>query len=132
MGGSPSRYRVYLHSSGLDTTYGSTWTYDLTGADLLQVIDWAQRQAGDRLTYAIALVLDSPDERRLNAGRGRGLVWLVGMDGNDTTDGCPREQELQRRMLVRRAQPVAVPDADRMPGNVVRPFEDGTEQRPGV
>jgi hypothetical protein len=32
-------------------------TYDITGADVLQVIDWAQRQAGDSLTYAIALVL---------------------------------------------------------------------------
>lgn len=126
------RYRVYLHGSGPDATLGSTWTYDLTGADLLQVIDWAQRQAGDRLTYAVALVRDSPDEERLNPSGGRGLVWLVGMDGNDVTDDAPQEREVQRRMLLRRTQPVVVPMADVMPRNVVDPFNDGTEHRPDV
>jgi hypothetical protein len=62
---------------------GWTDTYDLTGADVLQAIDWAQRPAGDGLTYAVALVEDddTPAERR--PGRARGLVWLVGGDGND-------------------------------------------------
>jgi hypothetical protein len=73
------RFRVYLHGSGETTTGGWTDTYDITGADVLQVIDWAQRQAGDRLTYAVALVRDDPDEKRRNPGYGRGLVWLVGM-----------------------------------------------------
>src|SRR4051812_5846008 len=80
-GGGP-RFRVYLHGSGIDTTQGATWTYDVTGADVLQVIDWAQRQAGDRLTYAVALVYDDAERERLESGYGRGLVWLVGMDGN--------------------------------------------------
>ena len=49
------RLRVYLHGSGPTSTHGWTDTYDVTGADVAQVIDWAQRQAGDALTYAVAL-----------------------------------------------------------------------------
>lgn len=52
------RFRVYLHGSGASATHGWTDTYDITGADVLQAIDWAQRQAGERLTYAVALVSD--------------------------------------------------------------------------
>lgn len=126
---SSPRFRVYLHSSGPDTTYGSTWTYDVTGADVLQVIDWAQRQAGDRLTYAVALVRDDADRGRLNPGHGRGLVWLVGMDGNDTPWSAD-EVDRERRMIVRRAEPVAIPPADAMPPGVPDPFNDGTERRP--
>jgi hypothetical protein len=44
------RFRVYLHGSGETSTAGWTDTYDITGADVLQVIDWAQRLAGDQLT----------------------------------------------------------------------------------
>ena len=62
------RFRVYLHSSGAVTTHRATWTYDVTGADGLQVIDWAQRQAGDRLTYAVALVNDDAERERLKPG----------------------------------------------------------------
>lgn len=80
------RFRVYLHGSGEGSTHGWTDTYDLTGCDMLQAIDWAQRQAGDRLTYAVALVRDDAERERRNPGCGRGLVWLVGMDGNDTTE----------------------------------------------
>jgi hypothetical protein len=106
------RFRVYLHGSGETETLGSTSTYDVTGADVLQVIDWAQRRAGEERTYAVALVCDD----RLFGGEApeRGLVWLVGMDGNDIADderGLPRQQ----RMLARRRHPVGVPEADRMP-----------------
>jgi len=52
------RFRVYLHGSGESSTSGWTDTYDIVGADVLQVIDWAQRQAGDSLTYAVALVYE--------------------------------------------------------------------------
>lgn len=48
------RFRVYLHGSGEESTIGWTGTYDVTGADVLQVIDWAQRQAAGQLTYAVA------------------------------------------------------------------------------
>jgi hypothetical protein len=34
------RFRVYLHGSGETSTWGWTDTYDITGADVLQVIDW--------------------------------------------------------------------------------------------
>ena len=78
------RFRVYLHGSGESSTAGWTDTYDITGADVMQVIDWAQRQAGDSLTYAVALVYDDKAHDQLNPGCGRGLVWLVGMDGNDS------------------------------------------------
>lgn len=108
------RFRVYLFHSGESSTHGSTSTYDVTGADVLQVVDWAQRQAGDERTYAVALVRDDRDEERRNPGHGRGLVWLVGMDGNDTPLD-PGEEDRQRRMLTRRREPVRLPPSDRMP-----------------
>ena len=80
---SKPRFRVYLHGSGESSTSGWTDTYDITGADVIQVIDWAQRQAGTSLTYAVALVYDDRAQQQLNPGHGRGLVWLAGMDGND-------------------------------------------------
>lgn len=43
---SDPRFRVYLHGSGPSSTGGWTATYDITGADVLHVIDWAQRQPG--------------------------------------------------------------------------------------
>ncbi|NYD56255.1 hypothetical protein BKA08_000493 [Nocardioides marinisabuli] len=113
------RYRVYVQDGAragtAETTGGTTATYDVTGADLLQVVDWAQRQAGASATYAIALVVEDPRD-------GRGLVWLVGMDGNDWSDE-PHEQLVRRRMLARRTAPVTVAAADRMPVDVeVRPW----------
>ena len=107
------RFRVYLHGSGETTTYGWTATYDITGADVLQVIDWAQRQAGDSLTYAVALVYDDEARRQTNAEDARGLVWLVGMDGN-TNAQSPKEVEILNRMLVRRRDHVGVPRSDRI------------------
>lgn len=108
------RFRVYLHGSGEASTHGWTDTYDVTGADLLQVIDWAQRQAGDSLTYAVALVQDDRARGQRDPERARGLVWLVGVDGNDTPFH-DEEAEAMRRMLARRRDPVVVPEADRMP-----------------
>jgi hypothetical protein len=106
------RFRVYLYGNP-DGTGGGTATYDVLGADVLQVIDWAQLEAGDRFTYAVALVADRPS---LNLGDERGLVWLVGMDGNDCVR-TDREQALQDRMVARRRHPVGIPQGDRMPGN---------------
>ncbi|GAA4081868.1 hypothetical protein ACFFOS_27385 [Nocardioides kongjuensis] len=125
------RLRVYLHGSSESSTSGWADTYDVTGADVLQVIDWAQKQAGDTLTYAIALGWDDTEAEKLNPGRGRGLVWLVGMDGNDnTTDPvCAEEAEVQRRMLVRRSSPVALGRDDRVPPGVPDPYNDGSDSR---
>jgi hypothetical protein len=123
------RFRVYLHGSGETSTGGWTDTHDVTGADVLQVIDCAQRQAGDRLTYAVALVRDDADEERRNPGYGRGLVWLVGMNGNDNTEFDSPEREVQLRMLARRRLPVGIPRLDGAPQDVNSPYTDGTEQR---
>ena len=124
-----SRFRVYLHGSGGTSTGGWTDTYDITGADVLQVIDWAQRQAGDRLTYAVALVRDEAGMERRGPRHGRGLVWLVGMDGNDTTEPDSPEHLVQQRMLARRRLPVGIPEADKVPENVNNPDTDGIDQR---
>jgi hypothetical protein len=122
------RFRVYLHGSGPESTHGWTDTYDVTGADVVQVIDWAQRQAGDALTYAVALVYDDQAKELENPGFGRGLVWLVGADGNVTpTDEL--EGDRQRRMLNRRLEPLAIPPADRMPLGVPDPYNGGMKER---
>jgi hypothetical protein len=60
------RFRVHLHGSAAASTHGWTDTYDVTGADVLQVIDWAQRQAGDIFTYAVALVYDDTAAEQRN------------------------------------------------------------------
>jgi hypothetical protein len=122
------RFRVYLHGSGESSTPGWTDTYDITGADILQVVDWAQRQAGDSLTFAVALVYDDEAEGRRNPGHRRGLVWLVGMDGNDPA-ADQREDLTLQRMLLRRRQPVAVSEADRMPSGAPDPYNDGKQSR---
>ena len=120
------RFRVYLHGSGEGSTHGWTDTYDITGADVLQAIDWAQRQAGDRLTYAVALVRDDAERERHNPGCGRGLVWLVGMDGNDTTEESSPDRDVQRRMLLRRDAPVRLGATDRAPLDAPQPYSHGT------
>jgi len=123
------RFRVYLHDSRATSTAGWTDTYDITGADVLQVIDWAQRQAGGQLAYTVALVRDDKERERINPGFGRGLVWLVGMDGNDSTGEGTAEREVQRRMLLRRLKPVGIPEADRAPETLPNPYASGTEQQ---
>ncbi|KAB7739783.1 hypothetical protein GA707_20110 [Nostocoides sp. F2B08] len=120
------RFRVYFHGSGPDSTHGWTDTYDVTGADVLQVIDWAQRQAGQVLTYAIALVRDYEAAELRNPGHGRGLIWLVGCDGNDSN--LDHTQERRSRMLTRRTDPVGIPGADSMPLQVLSPYTNGADE----
>ena len=83
---------------------------------------WAQRQAGDRLTYAV--VRDDAERERANPGSGRGLVWLVAIDGNDTSDMDSAGRDVQRRMLRRRQTPVGISEADRAPTTVLDPYSD--------
>lgn len=106
-------FRMYLHGSGESSTSGWTATYDITGADVLQVVDWAQAQAGDNRTYAVALVYDDRAEEGRNPGYGRGLVWLIGMDGNDH---FPRDALLVATQ--HRSAPSVTPEVDRMPPDV--------------
>jgi hypothetical protein len=112
------RFRVYLHGSGKSSTSGWTATYDVTGADVLQVIDWAQAQALGGRTYAVALVCDDRAKEEASPGHGRGLVWLVGMDGNDHDPEDTVIVATQQRMLKRRSEPLVIPAADRMPPDV--------------
>lgn len=101
------RFRVYLHSHPGSSS--ATATYDLTGADALQAIDWAQRQVPAGGTYAVALVRDRPGPD----GPERGLVWLVGIDGN-TDPANDSEEDALRRMAARASTPVVIPPADRI------------------
>lgn len=96
------RFRVYIHDSGPDSTQGATATHDITGADVLQVIDWAQQHTHGDQTWSVALVVDDEAQEALNPGHGRGLVWLVGADGNDSPS-TPDIAAAQHRMLTLRA-----------------------------
>jgi hypothetical protein len=101
------RFRVYLHSHPGPSS--ATSTHDLTGADALQAIDWAQSHVPAGGTYAVALVRDRPGPD----GPERGLVWLVGIDGN-TDPGDEADEDALRRMTERVSTPVVVPPADRV------------------
>jgi hypothetical protein len=120
------RFRVYFQRTQDSYIGGWTATYEITGADVVQVVDWAQRQAGETLVYSIALVYDDRAMEEPAPGPGRGLVWLLGMDGN-RSELDPSEAEIQRRMLARRQNPVIVPSTDRMPPGVLEPFSDGSD-----
>lgn len=97
------RFRVHFFAGGdAPSASWSTDTYDVTGADVLEVVQWAQDQAGSERLYAIALV---EEDHALPAEQRRGLTWLVGMDANDV-----RVDEDERRcftaMLDRRGRQV--------------------------
>ena len=125
------RFRVYLQGDGRPSTGGRTATYDVTGADVLQVIDWAQTQAGDGQTYAVALVRDDVTRASSDPSDRRGLVWLVGMDGNDRGAGNALVAATQQRMVARRTAPVVVPPADKMPHGVAAAGTDGGRRDDG-
>jgi|GEM_PF-325506 len=97
-------FRVYLQERSGDSY--STETVDLLGADVLQAIDWAQRQAATRTEAVWALALVGRDSRAL-----RGLTWLVGMDANDPPSD-EHEIDLRLRMATRASRPVGVPSRD--------------------
>lgn len=94
-------FRVYLFDNeGHDESSWSTETYDITGADVFEVVEWASEHAGDG-AYAVALVHDETNPPP--GSTPRGLVWLVGHDAN----GRPlstSEQHLADRMHQRRRQ----------------------------
>jgi hypothetical protein len=105
------RFRVYVfEESGArrepDGTLSqgyATSTWDVTGADLIDTIRWAQDRAGDRGLFSIALVADGYDMYTE-----RGLVWLVGMDYQDRPRD-DRSREMQEQMLGRRGRMVVTP-----------------------
>jgi hypothetical protein len=119
------RFRVYFQRTQGSYIGGWTATYDITGADLIQVLDWAQREAGETFVYSIALVYDDRAREESMPGHGRGLVWLIGIDGNQS-DLDPREAEIQNRMLARRAEPIVMPSSDHMTPGFLAPFSRDT------
>ena len=70
-------FRVYLQTLGGAGTSANTDTYDITGADVLQVVEWARAQAGVERSCAVALVYDDAHLEQVTPGAGRGLVWLL-------------------------------------------------------
>lgn len=97
-------FRVYLQERSGDSY--STETVDLFDADVLQAIDWAQREVRSRADAVWALALVGRDSRGL-----RGLTWLVGMDANDAPSD-EHEIDLRLRMTARTGRPVGVPSRD--------------------
>lgn len=94
-------FRVFVFWGG--DRPGLPWgtsTYDVTGADALEVIDWAREQAGDGV-FGVALVRDVPD--RVTGAARRGHVWLVGHDANDRP-ASETEEHLADRMHARRTR----------------------------
>ena len=105
------RYRVYVFDESgrrgepdgtLSQGY-ATSTWDVTGADLIDTLRWAQDRAGDRGLFSIALVADGYDTYTE-----RGLVWLVGMDYQDRPRD-DRARVVQEQMLGRRGHVVITP-----------------------
>jgi len=89
------RFRVYLFEGGGPGF--RTSTYDVTGAEVLEVVSWAEEQAGDDGLYAVALV------GRNHRGE-PGLTWLVGMDANDAPGRDLRQEMIRTAMLARRGR----------------------------
>jgi len=90
-------FRVYLFSGGRSGRSWTTGTYDITDADVVQVLGWAQEQVGPEDLFAVALVsLDAKGEL--------GLTWLTGLDANDAD---AESREGFTRMRERRGRPVA-------------------------
>lgn len=92
------RFRVYIFAG--DGPGYPVSTYDITDADILDVVSWAQTRAGTEHMYAVALVCDKDDA-------GRGLVWLVGMDLNDVPS-TESERKCQAAMRARRNHGIIV------------------------
>ena len=98
------RFRVYLFERGRGGDYAVTDTWDITGADVLEAIRWAQDRAGRDGLYAVAVVRD---ELKLDDEHpSRGLVWLVGMDWHDDVAEDVDGQRTKERMIARRGQAV--------------------------
>lgn len=99
------RFRVYFFDG--DGPGHSTSTFDVTDADVLDVLRWAQAEAGDERMHAVALVCD--ELPRTGAAAGRGLVWLLGMDANSVPQDDV-DRSCQAAMRLRRGQQVVLPN----------------------
>lgn len=105
-----ARYRIYtFEGAGNEVT-----TCDLEGATIEEALETAEAMSdGNTRLWSLALVEN--DSRGL-----RGLVWLSGMDYNDTPDSA-REWQRRRQMQDRylrarslRGQPIVLPNGLRL------------------
>jgi hypothetical protein len=87
-------YRVFLFSGGGGGKSWATKTYDLTDADVDEVMGWAESNLGPGDLYSVALRQDNGDDR--------GLIWLAGYDMNDDEPTDQRKAQILARMLERR------------------------------
>jgi hypothetical protein len=97
-------FRVYVFRGGEQPDRSwTTWTYDVVGADLIQVTQWAQHEVGDSGLYAVALV--SHRASSTDQEPAKGLVWLIGSDVNSEPLSEP-EAAAQERMRTLRGKPI--------------------------
>jgi len=101
------RFRVYLFKRGRGENYAVTDTWDITGADVLEALRWAQDRAGQDALYALGVVRDELKFRE-DAHPSRGIVWLVGMDWFDAVQGDVNAQRTKDRMIARRGKAVVL------------------------
>ena len=99
------RFRVYLFTG--PGPYSVT-TCDVTEADVLETISWAQHEAGAHALFAVALVGETSPQGRT----GRGLTWLVGMDANDNPTDAAQRRVLAHMHSRRGTHPVKTHDID--------------------
>lgn len=107
------RFRVDLHGSEANTTYGSSGTYDIIGADVLRAIDRANAERVVSSPTRSRSRSKAPSKRSQSRSHGRGLIWLVDRDGNDVPHDEPALAEAQEQMPSRRNDPVRGPAAHR-------------------
>lgn len=67
---SQPRYRVYFHEPN-----GTSEEYEVSGANVVEVLDWADANRGDRSYVLYACILSN----------GLGLVRLAGQDPTETS-----------------------------------------------
>jgi len=94
------RFRVYLYEDHRGS-YG-TRTYDITGADVLEVIQWAQDNVrGEDGLIAVALV-----DSHHHAEESPGLVWLLGSDDVYSSEPTDAQRAVLDRMRIRGTRPL--------------------------
>ncbi len=94
------RFRVYLYEDH-HGDYG-TRTYDITGADVVEAVQWAQDNVrGDNGLIAVALVTTPRFEEDE-----RGLVWLLGSDDVHANEPTESERSVLAKMRERGARPL--------------------------
>ncbi|ROQ31021.1 hypothetical protein EDF46_3533 [Frondihabitans sp. PhB188] len=96
-----ARYRVYFFGPGHGYSVPGgepagydVRTCDIVEADLIDVLRFAQNEAGTDALYAVALV---EEDSEASDGHKRGLIWLTGHDFNDDIDGRTRDVMIERK-----------------------------------